>query len=77
MERTGLAVHQSSYDATSDTHRRSLTFGFEKKYVTKNSHKWVLYMVFDRFLLAVESRDLSQADKSIIRVFSYPKLSHG
>ena len=27
-------------------------------------------MSFDRFLLAVESRDLSQADKSIIRVFS-------
>ena len=25
----------------------------------------VLYMWFDRFLLAVESRDLSQADKSI------------
>ena len=28
----------------------------------------VLYMSFDKFLLAVESRDLSQADKSIIRV---------
>ena len=27
---------------------------------------WLLYMTFDRFLLAVESRDLSQADKSII-----------
>ena len=26
-------------------------------------------MLFDRFLFAVESRDLSQADKSIIRVF--------
>ena len=25
-------------------------------------------MSFDKFLLAVESRDLSQADKSIIRV---------
>ena len=25
----------------------------------------VLYMSFDRFLLAVESRDLSQADKSV------------
>ena len=33
-------------------------------------------MSFDRFLLAVESRDLSQADKSIIRVSSFPKLSH-
>ena len=30
----------------------------------------VLYMSFDRFLLAVESRDLSQADKSLIRVSS-------
>ena len=26
----------------------------------------VLYMSFDKFLLAVESRDLSQADKNII-----------
>ena len=34
----------------------------------------VLYMCFDKFLLAVESRDLSQADKSIIRVYSFPKL---
>ena len=33
----------------------------------------VLYMSFDNFLLAVESRDLSQADKSIIRVSSFPK----
>ena len=31
-------------------------------------------MSFDKFLLAVESRDLSQADKSIIRVPSFPKL---
>ena len=31
-------------------------------------------MSFDKFLLAVESRDLSQADKSIIRVFSFQKL---
>ena len=31
-------------------------------------------MSFDKFLLAVQSRDLSQADKSIIRVSSYPKL---
>ena len=34
----------------------------------------VLYMSFDKFLLAVESRDLSQADKSILRVSSFPKL---
>jgi hypothetical protein len=32
---------------------------------------------FDKFLLAAESRDLSQADKSIIRVSSFPKLSDG
>ena len=32
-------------------------------------------MSFDRFLLAVESCDLSQADKSIITVPSFPKLS--
>ena len=35
----------------------------------------VFYMSSDKFLLAVESRDLSQADKSIIRVSSFPKLS--
>ena len=29
------------------------------------------------FFLAVESCDLSQADKSIIRVCSFPKLSDG
>ena len=34
-------------------------------------------MSFDKFLLAVESRDLSQADKSIIRVSSFPKMSDG
>ena len=36
-----------------------------------------IYMSFDKFLLAVESRDLSQADKSIRRVPSFPKLSDG
>jgi hypothetical protein len=30
-------------------------------------------MSFDKFLLAVESHDLSQADKSIIRLSSFPK----
>ena len=29
-------------------------------------------MSFDRFLLAVESRDLSQADKILIRASSFP-----
>ena len=37
----------------------------------------VPYMSLDRFLLAVESRDLSQVDKSIKRVSSFPKLSEG
>ena len=31
----------------------------------------------DKFLLAVESRDLSEADKIIIRASSFPKLSDG
>ena len=35
----------------------------------------VLYMSFDRFLLAVESRDLSQAGKILIRGSSLVKLS--
>ena len=30
-------------------------------------------MSFDKLLLAVESRDLSQAEKSIIRVSFFPK----
>ena len=34
---------------------------------------WVLYMSFDKFLLAVESRDLSQADKSVF-FFNFTKL---
>ena len=35
-------------------------------------------MSFDKFLLAVESRDLSQADKSITyKSVSFPKLSDG
>ena len=37
----------------------------------------VLYMSFDRFLLVVESCDLSQADKILIIVSSFPKLSDG
>jgi hypothetical protein len=37
----------------------------------------VLSMSFDKFLLAVESRDLSQADNIIIRVPSFPKMSDG
>ena len=43
---------------------------------TNGKHQ-VLYMSFDKLLLVVESRDLSQADKSIKRVSSFPKLSKG
>ena len=35
----------------------------------------VLYMSSDKFLLVVESCDLSQADKSITRVFSFPSFN--
>ena len=41
----------------------------------KISHQMMikfLHMCFDGFLLAFESRDLSQADKSIKRVLSFP-----
>ena len=34
----------------------------------------VLYMSCNKFLLAVESRDLTQADKNNIRVSPFPKL---
>ena len=42
---------------------------FPKHLIFETQVQWhilVLYMSFDKFLLAVESRDLSQADKSII-----------
>ena len=35
----------------------------------------LLHMCFDRFLLAFESRDLSQADKSFKRVSSFPRFN--
>ena len=35
----------------------------------------VLHMCFERFLLSFESRDLSQADKRIIRVSSFPSFN--
>ena len=37
--------------------------------------KFLLF--FDRFLLAIESRVLSHANKSITRVSSFPKLNNG
>ena len=41
------------------------------------SHIDVLHMCFDKFLFWVESRDLSQADNSIIRVSSFPSWVMG
>ena len=32
-------------------------------------------LLFDRFLLAVESHDLSQADKILIREYFFPELN--
>ena len=41
-----------------------------------NHHMVEAEMSFDRFILAVESRDLSQADKSIIRMSSFSILQN-
>ena len=51
-------------------------FGIWKKNSLRSKSLAILvhYMCFGRFLLAFESRDLSQADKSIIRVSSFPSL---
>ena len=46
---------------------------FFRSQLEKNHVTQVLYMSFYKFLLAVESDDLSQADKSIIRVSYFPK----
>ena len=53
------------------------TYPLERTIVDNLHTTWVLYMSSDKFLLAVESRDLSQADKSIIRVSSFPDMSDG
>ena len=42
-----------------------------------NKKAIVLHMCFDKFLFWVESRDLSQADNSIIRVSSFPSWVMG
>ena len=39
------------------------------------SYNRLLHICFDRFLLAFESRDLSQADKRITRVSSFPSFN--
>ena len=51
---------------------RKLNFSLRNVFLAR-----VLYMSFDWFLLALESRDLSQADKILIRVSFFPKLSDG
>ena len=49
----------------------------KRKVALNSTATLVLYMSFDRFLLAVESRDRSQADKSIIRVFPFQSWMMG
>ena len=46
-------------------------FIFQSSVLKHFGNTKVLYMSFPKFLLAVESHDLSQADKSIIRVSSF------
>ena len=48
-----------------------------EKVIRQRKYTKGLYMSFDKFLLAVESRDLSQADKSIIWVFACPSWVMG
>ena len=44
---------------------------FEK--LSEHTRLGPLHVLFDKFLLAVESPDLSQADKNIIKVSYFPK----
>ena len=46
-----------------------------KSHLNCLEHSMVLHMCFERFLLAFESRDLSQADKRITRVSSFPSFN--
>ena len=55
--------------------KRDRTLTYMKSLI--GTRAWAHHMCFDKFLLAFESRDLSQADKSIIRVSSFSKLSEG
>ena len=65
--RLSLHVHLKHYKGS---------FLFWTCFSTLQSLTELLHMCFDRFLLAVESRDLSQADKSIISFF-FHKMSYG
>ena len=58
------------YEDTMDCHLLRVISELE---YCQNQETWVLHMCFARFLLAFESRDLSQADKSIIRVSFFPQ----
>ena len=55
-------------------------FGYRQPFIGQGCSKLrlskFLYMSFDSFLLAVESRDLTQADKSVIRVSSFSILQN-
>ena len=85
-----LLFFQTSYLHLIDFHRhfaraciqlvRLVRLGLPVKFksdANKNFETMVHYMCFDKFLFWVESRDLSQADKSIIRVSSFPSWVMG
>ena len=65
----GLLSSSEISNLKSGNHNSIINYHWKTSLILKTE---VLYMSFDRFLLAVESRDLSQADKSIIRVSSFP-----
>ena len=69
-------MQHSSIHQTTDLEKHNcckyLMTGFTNPYCGQSM---VLYMSFDKFILAVESCDLSQADKSYIEVSSFQNLS--
>ena len=69
-----LALGQTSWSIYQIT-RDSLKYFFNSKVPRYFGPLHVASV--DRFLLTVESRDLSQADKILISVSSLPKLSDG
>ena len=63
-----LSSFKASYGASYDaSYEASLKFCF--------GYTVLLHMCFERFLLAFESRDLSQADNRITRVSSFPSFN--
>ena len=55
--------------------KNNIPWGLSIMEQRETSHTRVLHMCFERFLLAFESRDLSQADKRITRVSSFPSFN--